>query len=104
MNDHGMWVRELEGHWGWMPFKFKFFFFFCLGPSHYDWLNPKEKTHHTLEVAQYKNFYPRWVVDFFSKSCFVLITFMNLISKHDNFCQLSLKYDKICKSIPKQPS
>jgi len=101
MNDHGMWVRELEGHWGWMPFKFKFFFFFCLGLSHYDWLNPKEKTHHTLKVAQYKNFYPRWVVDFFSKSCFVLITFMNLVSKHDNFCQLSLKIWQNLQKYPK---
>ncbi len=101
MNDHGMWVRELEGHWGWMPFKFKFFFFFCLGLSHYDWLNPKEKTHHTLKVAQYKNFYPRWVVDFFSKSCFVLITFLNLISKCDNFWELSLKIWQNLQKYPK---
>jgi hypothetical protein len=71
MNDHGMWVWELEGHWVWMPFKFKIFFLvFFGGLSHYDWLNPKEKTHHTLKAAQYKNFCPRWVVIFFSKSCF----------------------------------
>jgi len=64
VDDHGMWVWELLWHWGWMPFKLKFFCFF-LGLSHYDWLNPKEKTHHTLKVAQCKNLYPRCVVDFF---------------------------------------
>ncbi len=71
------------------------------GLSHYDWLNPKEKTHHTLKVAQYKNFYPRWVVDFFSKSCFVLITFVNLISKCDNFWELSLKIWQNLQKYPK---
>jgi hypothetical protein len=91
----------IRGALGMMPFKFKSFFFFCLGLSHNDWLNPKEKTHHTLKVAQYKNFYPRWVVDFCPKSCFILITFMNLISKHDNFGQLSLKIWQNLQKYPK---
>jgi hypothetical protein len=81
----------IRGALGMDAFQVLVFFLFLLGLSHYDWLNPKEKTHHTLKVAQYKKFYPRWVVDFFSKSCFVLITFMNLIFKRDNFGQLSLE-------------
>jgi len=66
-----------------------FFFFFWL--SHYDWPNPKEKTPHILKVTQYKNLYPRWVVGFFSKSYFVLITFMNVISKHGNLKKIPLQ-------------
>jgi hypothetical protein len=44
-------------------------------------------------------FYLRWVVDIFSKSCFVLITFMYVISKHGYFQQFPLE---IWQNLPKK--
>jgi hypothetical protein len=71
----GMGIR---GALGMNAFQVQVFFLSLFwGLSHYDWLNPKEKAHHTLKVAQYKNFYLRWVVDFFFKILFCI----------DNFCE-----------------
>jgi hypothetical protein len=97
MEDLAMWVWELDGHW--VCLSSSRFFFFWL--SHYDWPNPKEKTPHILKVTQYKNFYPRWVVDFFSKSYFVLITFMNVMWQLSTISLWNMA--KFAKQIPKRP-
>jgi hypothetical protein len=79
-----MWVCELGGYWGWLSSSRFLILFYS------DWPNAKEKTPHILKVTQHQNVYPRSVVDFFSKSCFVLIAFMNVIFKHGNFLQFPL--------------
>ncbi len=83
MKDLDMWVCELGGYWVWLSSS-SFLF------QNWAWPNPKEKTPHILKVTQHQNFYPRWVVDFFSKSCFVWIAFMNIISKPGTFSQFPL--------------
>ncbi len=89
-----MWVCELGGYWGWLSSPRFLSLFYS------DWPNPKEKTPHILKVTQHQNVYPRSVVDFFSKSCFVLIAFMNVIFKHGNFLQFPLE---IWQNLQKNP-
>jgi hypothetical protein len=79
MKDLTMWVCEFGGYWGQLSSSRFLILFYS------DWPNPKEKTLDILKVTQHQNFYPRWAVDFFSKSCFELIAFMNVIFKRDNF-------------------
>ncbi len=80
-----MWVCELGGYWLWLSSSRFLILFYS------DWPNPKEKTPQILKVTQHQNFYPRWVVDFFSKSCFVLIAFINVIFQRGNFQEIALE-------------
>ncbi len=93
MKDLTMWVCELGGYWGWLSSSRFLILFYSVWPS------PKQKTPHILKVTKHQNFYPTWVVDFLSKSCFELIAFMNVIFKHGNFQQIALE---IWYNIPKK--